>query len=60
MVVQVQLSSATEDVLKKLSKVGMMIKSGEGSTTVTVEIFASKLEQLAQIAEVTAIAQAKE
>ena len=60
MVVQVRLSSATEDVLKKLSKVGMMIKSGEGSTTVTVEIFASKLEQLAQIAEVTAISQAKE
>lgn len=58
--VQVQLSSTTEDVLKKLSKVGMKFKSGEGSTTVTGEISVAKLEQLAQIAEVTTISQVKE
>jgi len=58
--VQVQLSSATTEIAEKLSKAGMIIKSGVGSALVTGEIPVAKLEQLAKLVEVTAISPAKE
>jgi Ca-activated chloride channel family protein len=58
--VRVQLSVATAEVAQKLSRAGLTIKNGAGTALVTGELPISKLEQLAQLSEVTAISSAKE
>ncbi|HEV2962038.1 MAG TPA: VIT domain-containing protein [Candidatus Angelobacter sp.] len=59
-VVQVQVSTVSAEIEEKLTKAGMTIKGGAGSALVTGELPIAKLEQLAQLAEVTTISLAKE
>jgi Ca-activated chloride channel family protein len=58
--VQVQLSAATAEIAEKLSKTGMIVKTGSGSALVTGQIPIAKLELLAQLVEVTMISPVKE
>ena len=53
--VEVQLSSASKDVVQLLEQSGLKIKNGSGTTTVTGDIAVNQLETLTLIEEVRSI-----
>lgn len=58
--VEVQLTSADENVVTLLQQAGLKIKSGSGTTMVTGEIAIAQLEALAKLEQVKSVTKANE